>query len=105
LPLIWNRQFKPFDKKKEMRQPEEFFQGQDLRLIYISKKLKKAEELEDILEAAELDYFVEPDEYVGGLIFRQKLIGAFFYVSIMSVPQAHAAMKAKGYVPYEPQED
>jgi len=64
-----------------VRRDREHFAGQELRLIYIARKLKEALRLESVLTDAGLDYFVEPDTYRGGFLFRTERVGAFFYVA------------------------
>ena len=72
-----------------MRREPDFFGEVDLALVFIAKKLKEALRVEDLLTAAELDYLVEPDKFVGGFLFRRELTGAFFYVA----PEAEAATR------------
>ena len=60
-----------------MRQAPEFFESEELDLIFIAKKLKEALKIEDLLTEAGIDYAVEPDTYRGGLIFASERIGAF----------------------------
>ena len=61
-----------------MRREPDFFDEQDLDLVYVAKKLKEALRLEEVLTAAGFDYLVEPDRYSGGIIFRTERVGAFF---------------------------
>jgi hypothetical protein len=68
-------------------------------LIFIAKKLRHATALEALLTAAEIDYHVEPDEYVGGFVFKTKRIGAFFYVEPELRAQAIEVMLKNGYEP------
>ncbi|MEO8029090.1 MAG: hypothetical protein ABI823_21595 [Bryobacteraceae bacterium] len=83
-----------------MRQPPEFFEDEELALLYIAKKLKEALALETLLTDSGLDYLVEPDKYSGGLIFRAERIGAFFYVAPAAETQARELLKANRYKPY-----
>ena len=53
-----------------MRQEREFFGERRLDLLYIAKRLNEALRLEELLTKSGLDYVVEPDRYMGGLIFR-----------------------------------
>lgn len=73
-----------------MRKAPEDFEGSELELVYIAKKLKDALRLEALLTGRGIDYVVEPDHYVGGILFRTERIGAFFYVE----PEAGEAAKA-----------
>ena len=63
-----------------MRRDAGFFADQDVDLVYIGKRLGRAQEAESILDEAGLDYAIEVDNYVGGTIFRTTRAGAFFYV-------------------------
>ena len=83
-----------------LREPE-YFEDQELSLIYVAKKLKEALALEQLLTEAGLDYLVEPDRYSGGIIFRSERVGAFFYVAPPDETAAREAMRSAGYKPYE----
>ncbi len=63
-----------------MRRQDEAFVRQELALVYIAKRLKEAQRLEDLLTAAGFDYLVETDTYRGGFVFVSERVGAFFYV-------------------------
>jgi len=84
-----------------MRQAPEFFESEELDLIFIAKKLKEALKIEDLLTEAGIDYAVEPDTYRGGLIFASERIGAFFYVQPSASEQAKQVLSAHRYKPYE----
>ena len=73
-----------------------------LSLIFIAKKLRDAKALEALLTAAGIDYHVEPDEYLGGFVFKTKRIGAFFYVDDDAREAATQVMLKNGYVPTDP---
>ncbi len=83
-----------------LREPD-YFEDQELSLIYVAKKLKEALALEKLLTDTGLDYLVEPDRYSGGIIFRSERIGAFFYVAPADEEQARLTMRQGGYKPYE----
>ncbi len=68
-------------------------------LVYIARKLKEALALEETLTAAGLDYAVETDTYMGGVIFRGERTGAFFYVEDPDQTRALEALRAAGYKP------
>jgi len=72
----------------------------ELTLVYIAKKLKEAQALEEVLEAAGVEYHVEPDTYRGGIIFAAERIGAFFYVYPDDVARAHEVLLGNQYKPY-----
>jgi len=80
-----------------MRRDAEFFEDRELDLIYIAKKLKDALRLESVLTEAGIDYAVEPDRYVGGVIFRSERVGAFFYVDPDSAERAQEVMHRHGF--------
>ncbi len=84
-----------------MRQDEEHFDDRDLGLLYIAKRLKEALALEELLTAAGLDYFVEPDKYRGGIIFPSERVGAFFYVPVEALAAARTLLEQNGYEPYK----
>lgn len=80
-----------------MKQEAEWFEGRDPQLIYIAKRLRDAQRLEEVLTQAGVDYGVEPDEYQGGVIFRRTRIGAFFYVLPDAVEAAQELMRENGF--------
>lgn len=84
-----------------MRQAPEHFGEQDLDLLYVAKKLEEALRLEGVLDAAGLDYLVEPDLYKGGVLFPSQRIGAFFYVAPEDEDAAHEVLTKAGYKPYD----
>lgn len=86
-----------------MRQEESFFGEQELVLLYIAKRLREAQALEEVLDLASIDYLVEPDTYRGGFLFVSERIGAFFYTTDAAAEAARAAMEKAGYRPYEPE--
>lgn len=90
-------------KMAPMRQEESFFGQQELALLYIAKRLKEAQSLEIVLDAAGVDYLVEADTYRGGFIFISERVGAFFYTDDASTPRAREAMAAAGYRPFDPE--
>lgn len=80
-----------------MRREPDFFEDREMDLIYIAKKLKDALRLESVLTESGVDYAVEADNYVGGVIFRSERVGAFFYVLPESVEQARRVMREHGF--------
>ncbi|MCX6621841.1 MAG: hypothetical protein NTY38_12350 [Acidobacteria bacterium] len=83
-----------------MKREPDFFKDQDLDLIYVAKRLKEALALEKMLTERSLDYLVEPDHYVGGIIFRTTRVGAFFYVLPEALDSARLMLREGGYKPY-----
>ncbi len=85
-----------------MRREAEFFGDEELHLIYIAKRLREAQELEEVLTNRSLNYLVEPDTYSGGVVFRSQRVGAFFYVREEDLTRTRATMEQNGYRPYRP---
>ncbi|MCX6594526.1 MAG: hypothetical protein NTZ56_23685 [Acidobacteria bacterium] len=85
-----------------MRQPAEFFGDQEMDLVYIARKLREAKQIEELLDAAGVEYAVEVDKYLGGVLFKRELDGAFFYVLPDALSPAQAALTAAGLKPAEP---
>ena len=84
-----------------MRQSAEFFGDQELDLVYIAKRLKDAQKLEGVLDAANLDYAIETDTYQGGVVFRSERVGAFFYVLPDDLERAQSVLAESGYKPHK----
>jgi len=82
-----------------MRREPGFFGDRELVLIYIAKRLSEALKLESLLTAAGLDYAVEADHYMGGVIFRRQRVGAFFYVLPEARDAARRVLAEHGYQP------
>jgi hypothetical protein len=80
-----------------MRREADFFGDRDLDLVYIAKKLKEALRLESIFTESCVDYAVETDRYIGGVIFRSERAGAFFYVLPEAAEQARLVMQQHGF--------
>ena len=84
-----------------MRREPDFFGEQELKLVFVAKKLKEALGLEKLLTDAGLDYLVETDKYSGGIIFRSERVGAFFYAAPDQEAAVREAMQRGGFAPYE----
>lgn len=84
-----------------MRREPDFFDEQELELIYIAKRLREAKAVENLLAERSVDYLVEPDSFTGGVIFRTQRIGAFFYVLPEAAEHARAILSGNGYKPQE----
>lgn len=80
-----------------MKRDAEFFEGYDPVLVYIAKRLKDAQRLEEVLTEAGIDFGVEADEYRGGVVFSSVRMGAFFYVRPESAEGARAAIARAGF--------
>jgi hypothetical protein len=84
-----------------MRRSADWFAGQEMRLLYVAKRLKEAQRLESVLAHAGIDYAVESDRYVSGAIFRSERVGAFFYVSAEADAAARQTLRLGGWSPFE----
>jgi hypothetical protein len=84
-----------------MRRDNEFFGEAELDLIYVAHRLRDALKIEDLLTAAGFDYLVETGTYLGGLLFKRELTGAFFYVSPTDREPARDLLVKNRYKPYE----
>jgi hypothetical protein len=82
-----------------MKREADYFEGVEPDLIFVAKRLRDAISLEAVLTGAGIDYAVEPDEYEGGIIFKSRRVGAFFYVRPEVRESAVAVMLENGYVP------
>jgi hypothetical protein len=83
-----------------MLQTADFFGDIDLDLLFIAGRLKEAQRLEGVLDAAGVDYLIETDTYRGGFIFVSERVGAFFYCREEDTERARAAMREAGFKPY-----
>jgi len=84
-----------------MRREADFFGNQELVLVHVATRLKKALAAEKVLDAAAVDYAVVPNEYTSGLLFFSRRVGAFFYVPPASAESARALLREAGFQPYE----
>lgn len=86
-----------------MRREADYFEERDeeLVLLYIGKKLRHALEVESALTEAGIDYLVEVDYYIGGIIFRVERPGAFIYVPEHARDFACTVIRQKGFAPVE----
>ena len=82
-----------------MKREADYFEGVELELIFIAKRLRDAISLEAVLTGAGIDYAVETDRYPGGVIFKSMRVGAFFYVLPEVRERAAALMLENGYLP------
>jgi hypothetical protein len=84
-----------------MRRDSEFFGEAELDLVYMAHRLRDALKLEDLLTAAGFDYLVETGTYVGGLLFKRELTGAFFYVLPSDREPVRELLLKNNYKPYD----
>jgi hypothetical protein len=80
-----------------MRREADFFGDREMDLVYIAKKLREALRLESAFTESGVDYAVETDKYLGGVLFRSERVGAFFYVLPEAAPQAREIMQRHGF--------
>lgn len=66
-------------------------------LVYIAKKLQEALRLESAFTESGVEYAVEPDKYVGGVLFRSERVGAFFYVLPEAAEHARSILTQLGF--------
>jgi len=85
-----------------MRRDPDFFEDAELTLIYMAPRLREALRLEELLTNASIDYLVETGTYVGGLLMKRDLTGAFFYVRPEIVAEARELLTQNRYKPYDP---
>jgi hypothetical protein len=80
-----------------MRREADFFGDREMDLVYIAKKLREALRLESAFTESGVDYAVETDKYLGGVLFRSERVGAFFYVLPEAAAQAREIMQRHGF--------
>jgi hypothetical protein len=90
-----------FLEQQTFMEEEQQHPGADWTLVYIAKKLKEAQELEQLFESNGIDYDVQPDTYRGGIIFVTERIGAFFYVEPEQADKARQLLTQNNYKPYK----
>ncbi len=83
-----------------MKRDPDFFGDREVELVYIAKRLKDALRLEDALTASGIDYAVQTETYLGGIIFRGERAGAFFYVDPAHAGPSRDAVVRLGLRPY-----
>lgn len=88
-----------------MRREAEFFGDQELDLLHMARRLRKALRLEELLTLANIEYYVEPGEYTGGFLLKRDLTGAFFYVAPADLERGKQVLLQNGFKPYDPAKD
>ncbi|MBV8898090.1 MAG: hypothetical protein JO051_16365 [Acidobacteriaceae bacterium] len=83
-----------------MRRENDYFGEAELDLVYMAHRLRDALKIEDLLNAAGFDYMVETGTYVGGLLFKRELTGAFFYVAPADHERVRELLAKNSYKPY-----
>ncbi len=85
----------------DMRCELDFFDGTELHLLYLARRLREALAVEMVLSHAEVEYYVEPGPYQGGFLFTRELTGAYFYVRPSDIPRAREVLTRANYKPYQ----
>jgi hypothetical protein len=86
-----------------LRRDNEYFGEAELDLVYMAHRLRDALKIEELLTAAGFDYMVETGTYMGGVLFKRELTGAFFYVSPSNREPVRELLLTNNYKPYEPE--
>jgi hypothetical protein len=81
----------------EMRREPDFFEDQELVLIYMARRLKKALAVEQIFTDGGVDYHLETGPYQSGLLFRTTKVGVFFYTRMQDAESARSLLLKKGF--------
>ena len=81
-----------------MRQPPDFYDDDDLELVYVSARLAEAKRVEGILTAEDIHYVVQPEKYRATFlfVFPTERIGAFFYVRPKEARRCRALLGSHG---------
>lgn len=82
-----------------MRQDAEFFGEAELPLLYMASRLRDALKVEEVLNAAGVDYLLETGKYISGFLMRRELTGAFFYVTEADVQRAREVLLQNRFKP------
>ena len=86
-----------------MRRDNDFFGETQLDLVYIARRLRDALKIENLLTAEGFDYLVETGTYMGGVLFKRELTGAFFYVSQTDLEPVRELLVKSDYKVYTPE--
>jgi len=68
----------------------------------MAHRLRDALKIENLLTEAGFDYLVETGTYMGGVLFKRELTGAFFYVSPTDRDAVRELLVRNRYNPYDP---
>ncbi len=83
-----------------VRRDPEFFEEEELDLVYMARRLREALKLEKLLTEAGIEYLVETGSYTGGLLMRRELTGAFFYVAPSDLARTRNLLQENRCRPY-----
>lgn len=84
-----------------MRREADFFEDQELALIYMARRLKHALAVEEIFTGNGIDYFLQTGPYLSGLLFRTSKVGVFFYTTKEDQDRACTLLTTRGFKVYE----
>jgi len=85
-----------------MRRELDYFADRELDLLYIAKRLSEALRIEELLTTSGVEYLIETDRYLGGIIFRTERVGVFFYVPPDSAQTTRDLLTENGLHPWTP---
>ena len=85
-----------------MRRDPADYEGQQLELVYIARRLQEAKEVEGLLGHHGIDYTIQVEHYRGGIIFVGLRAGAFFYVLEDAAARSRDLLRQFRYTPQEP---
>jgi hypothetical protein len=80
-----------------MRREAEFFGEQELVLIYMARRLKRALAAEKLFNECGVDYLLETGPYLSGLLFRTTKVGVLFYTATADEDRARALLRERGF--------
>ena len=80
-----------------MRRETDFFEDQELVLLYMATRLKHALAVERIFTDGGMDYFLETKPYQSGLLFRTTKVGVFFYARLQDAEHGRSLLRGQGY--------
>jgi hypothetical protein len=83
-----------------MKRDPDFFGDAELDLVFMARRLREALSVEKLFTAAQVEYLVETGTYVGGILLKRELTGAFFYVAPEARESAIQLLVANRYKPY-----
>jgi hypothetical protein len=83
-----------------MKRDPDFFGDAELDLVFMARRLREALKIEELFTAAQVEYLVETGTYMGGILLKRELTGAFFYVAPETRESVIQLLLANHYKPY-----
>jgi hypothetical protein len=83
-----------------MKRDSDFFGDAELDLVFMARRLREALKIEELFTAAQIEYLVETGTYMGGILLKRELTGAFFYVAPETRESAIQLLLANHHKPY-----